>query len=41
MQLIRFQAQVKNGIVHIPKKYDFLSQQKSVDFVVVPKEKPD
>jgi hypothetical protein len=31
---IEFQASIQNGIVHIPKKYNYLQQQKQANFVV-------
>jgi hypothetical protein len=35
MYAVEFQAQIKNGIVHIPKQYQELQDTKKVTFVVM------
>lgn len=35
MQAVEFDADIKNGIVYIPKEYDELRQKKSARFVVM------
>lgn len=35
MQTIKFTAEIKDGIVHIPNKYRHLKQQKRAKFIVL------
>jgi len=35
MYAVEFQAQIKDGVVHIPKKYKDLIQNKTAKFIVI------